>query len=146
MPNSITTPEEAKKHLLEYYQKLKEYIEANKIKYLIDIHGASIKLNFDVGVGTSNGEFIFYEDVWKEIITSSLAKNEIDADFNTKFQASNRNTICRSIFELNHIRTTQFEINKKFRSPRDFSQEFLDMQRGLKETVDGISLQLKRGE
>ena len=144
MPKNITTPEEARKHLIEYYQKLKEYIVTNKIKYLIDIHGASIKRNFDIGVGISNGEFVFYEDIWKEIITSSFGRNKIVADFNTMFQASNGNTICRNIFELCQIRTTQLEINKKFRSPRDFPEEFMAMQNSLKETVEGISLQLKK--
>ena len=97
-----------------YKKELSKYIKENNIKYLIDIHGLSIKCNYDLEIGTNN-----YKNIDKDAVNiiknifSKYYDGEIIID--EKYKAKSNRRITNYISEYNGIETIQLEINRKYR-------------------------------
>lgn len=98
-----------------YKEELKQIIESNNIKLLLDLHGAKYESNFDVEIGTDDGKNI--NDVkLVEILKDSFNKNGIkNVKENEKFKASTIHTISKYISENTGISCVQIEIAGQFR-------------------------------
>lgn len=101
-----------------YKKELANHIKQNNIKFLIDIHGASLTQPFNVDVGTFNGQNINNRKEVEKIIVNAFAKNNIDeVFFNHTFIAS-ANTVSRKINEQTGIIAFQLEINRRLRKTK----------------------------
>lgn len=134
-----------------YQTALKEYIDNNNVKVLIDIHGASDKKDYSIEMGTApirneddeiignpdpslNGrdficdlikytfEFVF-KDVNQPEEKKQIWKNQI-------FDAGRQNTVTRYISRATKVACVQLEINGIYRNP-DNVDEFSKLIDGL---------------
>ena len=102
-----------------YKTKVKEIVNKEKIKALIDFHGMAVHREQDICIGINNGQNIFgYNDIVKEMI--SIFKKygfnnvTIDEPFNAKYEYCVSSYIAKEC----RIPTFQIEINLKYRSAR----------------------------
>ena len=100
-----------------YKTKVKEIVNKEKIKALIDFHGMAVHREQDICIGINNGQNIFgYNDIVKEMI--SIFKKyrfnnvTIDEPFNAKYEYCVSSYIAKEC----RIPTFQIEINLKYRS------------------------------
>ena len=96
----------------EFKTILLQLIEKNHIKLAIDLHGAKQDWDFDVEIGTLNGQTIGPEIIEK--LTKCLNRNGIKKiAINDPFKGGD---ITRTVHEQAGIDCLQFEINRRFRS------------------------------
>lgn len=105
-----------------YKEELKNIINSNDIKLLIDFHGAKNENNFDVEIGTDNGININHNYEIINCLKECLKESGIqDIRVDEKFRASTRHTICKYIFESTNIACIQLEITGKYRHIENIS-------------------------
>ena len=130
----------------KYQTALRDYVEQNGIKFLIDLHGAALTKPYAVEMGTaprsgSSGEtdslkqFPFvahlirycFDYVFRDlnVETKEIWKNRI-------FSAGNQNTVTKYISSVTDCPCVQLEINRHFRD--------VESPKLLKALVDGLSL------
>lgn len=102
-----------------YKNKVKEIVNKEKIKALIDFHGMAAHREQDICIGINNGQNIFgYNDIVKEMISIfkkyGFKNVTIDEPFNAKYVYCVSSYIAREC----KIPTFQIEINLKYRSAR----------------------------
>ena len=98
-----------------YKEELKQIIETNNIKLLLDLHGAKYESNFDIEIGTDDGKNINDTELI-EILKYCLYRNGIkNVKENEKFKASTIHTISKYISENTGISCVQIEIAGQFR-------------------------------
>lgn len=102
-----------------YKTKVKEIVDKERIKALIDFHGMAAHREQDICIGINNGQNIFgYDDIVKEMI--SIFKKygfnnvTIDEPFNAKYEYCVSSYIARGC----RTPTFQIEINLRYRSAR----------------------------
>ncbi|KJR46298.1 hypothetical protein UF75_3329 [Desulfosporosinus sp. I2] len=107
-----------------YKEKISEIIRREKVKFVLDIHGAAGDRNFDVDFGTDSGRTLLK----KEVMFQTLERNfqtfgfsQISHDY---FAASGPNTVANFVARELKIPAVQVEINKKYRVPAQNSQGF----------------------
>ena len=99
------------KYVDEFKLELLNQIKENKIKLLIDIHGAKLERDFDVEIGTLNNLTVDYS-VLKEL-KEALNYNELNnIKVNELFKGGG---IAKFIYSNSDIDIVQLEINKKYR-------------------------------
>ena len=99
----------------KYQEAIKEYCKRNKIRFVIDLHGAKKNRDYDVEMGTcgdddpSLGSCKWIADVVTEEVEEWLGvvvKNEV-------FAAKEHETVTRSLVGV--VPCLQLEVNKKWR-------------------------------
>ena len=120
-----------------YKKELSKYIKENNIKYLIDIHGLSIKCNCDLEIGTNNYKNVDKDSVnlFKNIF-SKYYDGEIIID--EKYKAKSNRRITNYISEYNGIETIQLEINRKYRRLEHRSTTFSKTINALIEIINKL--------
>ena len=108
-----------------YKEKISEIIRREKVKFVLDIHGAAGERDFDVDFGTDSGRTLLLE---KEVMLQTLERNFQMFGFNKishdYFAASGPNTVANFVARELKIPAVQVEINKKYRVPAQNSQGF----------------------
>lgn len=100
-----------------YKEALRDLCARYPIDLVIDIHGASPDRDFDIDLGTLNGESVDGESL--EIIRKIFHKNGIkNVTTDSVFKASHPGTITYFAKNTLKIRAVQMEINRSFRDPR----------------------------
>jgi uncharacterized protein YchJ len=102
-----------------YKNELKEFINKNNIKYLLDFHGMKAERKSDICIGTG-----FFKNLCgRKDLLNSISKifkshgfKNISIDI--PFSASNPNVISSFISSNCHIPCFQIEINNRFRSKK----------------------------
>ena len=98
-------------------------IKKNKIKLLIDIHGASNKYGFGVDIGTGEGKNLNNKKKAVEILKNILERYEIEnVELDKRFKANSIHTICKTISEKTMIPCIEIEIAKKYRDIEQFNK------------------------
>lgn len=106
-----------------YKRELKNYIDGNNIKVLIDLHGCNSSKPCSVELGTINEDLLslrdykFIKDLFVYSIQHFLKNNDKKEIFiNKEFKASNENTITNYIFRECSISSIQLEVNNTLRN------------------------------
>ncbi|WP_067724623.1 hypothetical protein [Oceanobacillus damuensis] len=115
---STRTSEEDPNYVIEgkYKIELEKIIKKGNIKFVIDLHGASSKRNFDIDLGTIHGKTMSSNTIneIKEIFSNNGIMNVLE---NEMFAATHKGTITSFVHHELKVPCFQMEINKKFRDP-----------------------------
>lgn len=130
----------------EYKIALKKYVEENKIKVLIDLHGASQEREYAVEMGTTDDsdkslhEHKFIADLIKYHFTYYFRQLNGKTDIwkNKIFAASYENTITNYISEKTDTACIQLEVNGQYRN-LDNAEDVSCLVLALKAIIDSLS-------
>lgn len=121
----------------EYRKKIKEIVEKNDIKIIIDLHGmlSNRDSDIDIGTGDKNNSNLLGQDHILSIAESSLG----DAKYtvNKYFSGSMNHTISNYCSRKLGIPTLQLEINKEYRTSD--SENFTYMANKLTNMINELS-------
>ena len=95
----------------EFKTELIRFIKDNKIKLVIDLHGANENRNFDIEFGTLDDLSIDFSTV-KELEESFMENGINNITYNNPFKGG---AITQYVFGLKETDVIQLEINRKFR-------------------------------
>lgn len=120
-----------------YRKKIKEIVENNHIKIIIDLHGMSADKDSDIDIGT--GGHIHGNLLGKKNILSIVKKSLDDVNYtvNKYFAAGSNKTISSYCSSTLGIPTLQIEVNGKYRSSD--SENFTYMANNLEEMINDLS-------
>lgn len=100
----------------KYKEKLSEIVETEKIKLLIDIHGAKNEHDFNIEICTDDGKNINYNNELVYTLKKCFENEKIDKiTENTIFKANSIRTISKYIHEKTNIPCIQLEITGRYR-------------------------------
>lgn len=100
-----------------YKNALKEYVIANDVKYLIDLHTMSDKRLPNVCIGINGGKNIMNKyDILQGIVNAFATNGISSVTVDEPFKATDPNCISNFIATNCNIPCFQIEINKKFAS------------------------------
>ena len=100
-----------------YKNYLKDICQANKIHYLIDLHGAAADKDFDIDMGTMHGQSLLNKPGFEKIIRDSFSQFGINQLSLNQMPAIKQNSITKFASQELGIPSVQLEINRKFRAP-----------------------------
>lgn len=142
----------------KYQEALKEYVSKNKIKLLLDLHGAAKKREYAVEMGTapeqnqiqgkryeedpSLHQFKFVADIIKKIFEDRFCMLKIEQKKvwkNEIFNAGNQNTVTKFISENTDTPCIQLEINGNYRSPEN-EEEIIGLVEALASIINYFSV------
>ncbi|MFZ7104312.1 MAG: hypothetical protein ACOWWO_16875 [Peptococcaceae bacterium] len=122
-----------------YKEKLTDFCSRQKIKFLLDIHGAARERAFDVDLGT-NGEQTLRG---KGEILKTLAQNFKDFGLTKvsfdNFAVSDPHTVVNYVAREVGIPSVQIEINKQYRVPAQNPRGFHCLLGALVESIKGLT-------
>ncbi|WP_428907992.1 hypothetical protein [Niallia sp. Krafla_26] len=120
----------------QYKSALKNLCNNNQIDYIVDLHGASRERNFDIDLGTMNGESIDENSINK--IINIFRENGVkDVKNNAAFTASHPGTITSFSKNTLHIKAVQIEINRFYRDPNHF-EAYASLIKSLIEIIEHL--------
>lgn len=121
----------------EYRKKIKEIVEKNNIKIVLDLHGmlSSRDSDIDIGTGGKDNRNLLGQDQILSIVESSLG----DANYtvNKYFSGSMNHTISNYCSTKLGVPTLQLEINQKYRTSE--SENFTYMANKLTHMINELS-------
>lgn len=100
-----------------YKERIAEICDREKVKFVLDIHGAARERGFDVDFGTNNGKTLLGKAGVLETIQHHFRDFELSRISHDHFPASGPNTIANYIARELRIPAVQVEINKQYRVP-----------------------------
>ena len=95
----------------EYKNELIKYIKRNNIKLVLDLHGASLKREFDVEIGTLNNLSADYSTI-KELKEAFIENGILKVNVNDPFKGGG---ITKKVYSETLVDVIQIEINRKYR-------------------------------
>lgn len=99
-----------------YKEAIIQIVENNKIKLLLDIHGAGYENDFDIEIGTGQMENLQRKNfIIDELKESFIINNIKNIAVDTKYKAISEHTISRQISQKTKIPCVQLEINGRYR-------------------------------
>jgi len=121
-----------------YKERLAQICRENKIKLVLDIHGAAREREFDVDLGTNGGKNLLgRKDILEKLVSSFQKGGLTKLTKDHQFAASKPNTIANFAARELGIPAIQLEINKQYRVPHQNAQSFHRLMASL---VVGIHL------
>lgn len=100
-----------------YKSYLKEICLQNKIKLVIDLHGAAREHDFDVDLGTNKGKSLLGRDKLLEQISEAFIQAGLNKVSYNYFPAATPNNITNFVARELAIPAVQVEVNRKYRVP-----------------------------
>ncbi len=107
-----------------YKERIAEICGREKVKFVLDIHGAAREREFDVDFGTNGGKTLLAMTGMLELIERNFQAYGLSRISHDHFAASGSNTIANYIARELGIPAVQIEINKQFRVPAQNPQGF----------------------
>lgn len=95
----------------EYKTELVKYVKKNNIRLVLDLHGASLKREFDVELGTLNNLSADFSTI-KELKKTLLENGILKVSVNDPFKGGG---ITRKVYTETDVNVIQIEINRKYR-------------------------------
>ncbi|WP_221564564.1 N-formylglutamate amidohydrolase [Alkalihalobacillus sp. TS-13] len=124
-----------------YKKELVQLIKRHNIAAVIDIHGASLKREFDIDLGTLHGKSI--KHAYVENIREIFNRNNIkDVRENDTFPATHTGTITSYVYTYTGIPCIQIEINGKYRNPLADMENIRSIIHSLVDIVDYLSVEI----
>ena len=122
-----------------YKEELLKIINKNKIKLLLDIHGASDRYGFGIDIATDNQINLNGKEITLKILKETLEEFKINDVVTDKiFRAHSDRTICKTISNRTKIPCIELEIARKYRNIEDFTQ-IKKMIKAIKESIIRIN-------
>lgn len=109
---------------------LADVVNSHGVEMVIDLHGASGDRNFDLDIGTMNGESISRQ-VMGHLRNSMSEAGVADIKENHTFTAESPLTITNYAYTELQVPAVQIEINQQFRDPRQDITSFRQLYTGL---------------
>lgn len=122
-----------------YKDKIAEICKREKVKFILDIHGAAREREFDVDFGTNQGKNLLHQTTVLEMLVrnfQAFGLTQISTDY---FAASGSNTIANYAARELQIPSLQLEINKQFRVPGQNPAGFHRLLGALVESVSELA-------
>ena len=107
-----------------YKNKIAEICQREKVKLVLDIHGAAREHDFDVDLGTDDGRTLLGKNKILTLLERSFQDFGLHRISRDHFAASGSNTIANYVGRELKIPAVQLEINKQFRVPGQNPQGF----------------------
>ncbi|HBW38242.1 MAG TPA: hypothetical protein DEF89_24425, partial [Desulfosporosinus sp.] len=107
-----------------FKEKISEIVRQEKIKLVLDIHGAAREREFDIDFGTDNGRTLLGKDSLLETLKRNIQAFGFNKISHNHFAASGKNTITNFVASELKIPAVQVEINKQYRVPAQNPQGF----------------------
>lgn len=107
-----------------YKERIAEICEREKLKFVIDIHGAAREREFDVDFGMNGGKTLLGKSKMLELIERNFQDFGLSRTSHDYFAASGPNTIANYVARELGIPAVQIEINKQYRVPAQNPQGF----------------------
>lgn len=122
-----------------YKKELEKIIKERKIKLLLDIHGARNENDFNIELGTSDGENVEGKEyIIKELKENLKQQGITNIVENTKFKANTIHTISKYIHEKTKIPCIQLEITGRYRYIKNIE--------GIQKLINGLEKFIKNIE
>ena len=120
--------------------RLREIISANKIIFLIDLHGTGAEKDYDVypGVGIEK-EFLLGNESCIEDLKTVAELNHVSLGGLEIFPAAKQMTVTKFAARELKVPSIQLEINRNLRQPDKNPEQFIRLVKMLKELVDSLS-------
>jgi len=125
-----------------YKERIAEICEREKVKFVLDIHGAAREREFDVDFGTNSGKTLLVKTRMLELVQHNFQSFGLSRISHDHFAASGPNTIANYIARELGIPAVQIEINKQYRVPAQNSQGFHRLLGALVATIRELACNL----
>ncbi|PKM80212.1 MAG: hypothetical protein CVU89_14600 [Firmicutes bacterium HGW-Firmicutes-14] len=123
-----------------YKEALKEAARKNRVKLVIDLHGASREHNFDVDIGTMMGASLLGKKQFPVLLKKHLNDYGITSISENRFTVSDQNTVTRYVSGILEIPAIQLEINRKFRVPHQNGLDYCRLAGALTEFIKSVGI------
>jgi hypothetical protein len=98
----------------KFKNRLLEYLNSNKdIKMIIDLHISSDKKEYDIDIGTGNGNNICHRQDVLELMVNKLKSIYTNTYVDNTFPASYKHTVSSTVSRILNIPSFQIEVNWK---------------------------------
>lgn len=118
-----------------YKERIAEICRREKIKLVLDIHGAARERTFDVDLGTHGLATLLGKPMLQETLERNFQLFGLKRVSKDHFAASSPNTITNFVARELGIPAVQIEINKLYRSPAQNPQGFHRLLGALVESI-----------
>ncbi|WP_418792112.1 hypothetical protein [Phosphitispora sp. TUW77] len=122
-----------------YKDLIKNICTANRLKLVIDIHGASKQHDFDIDIGTMEGISLLNKTCYTTVLKDVLKNHGITRISENYFTVSGQNTVTSYVSQHLGVPALQLEINKRFRAPNQNPEDYCRMVGVLAEFVHQLS-------
>lgn len=121
-----------------YKTYLSEICREHRIKLVIDLHGAAREHDFDIDIGTNNGESLLGKEKILRMLITSLEDAGLTRISQNLFSTANENIVARYTARDLSIPALQLEINKMYRVPHQNGEAYCRLVAALTTFVNGV--------
>ena len=123
-----------------YKKKLAEIIKSNNIKFLLDLHGTGPERDHDCypGTGISNEFLLSHVEYYKEL-EHCAELHQISLGGLDVFPAAKQMTVTKYAARILRVPAMQLEINRKLREPEKNTEDFIKLNKFLRDFVNRLS-------
>jgi hypothetical protein len=122
-----------------YKERIAEICGREKVKFVLDIHGASREREFDVDFGTDSGKTLLVKARMLETLEHNFQDFGLSRISHDHFAAKGPNTIANYVARELKIPAVQVEINKQYRVPAQNPQGFHRLLGALVESIKELA-------
>lgn len=122
-----------------YKERMAEICSREKIKYVLDIHGAARERDFDVDFGTNSRKTLLAKTSMLATLEQNFRDFGLSRISHDHFAATGPNTIANYVARELNIPTVQIEINKQYRVPAQNPQGFHRLLGALLESIKALA-------
>ncbi|MDR3599242.1 MAG: hypothetical protein P4L49_01950 [Desulfosporosinus sp.] len=122
-----------------YKEKIAEICSREKIKFILDIHGAAHEQEFDVDFGTNSGKTLLVKAKTLAILEKNFQNFGLIRISYDHFAATSPNTLVNYVARELGISAVQVEINKHYRVPAQNPQGFHRLMGALMESIKELA-------
>jgi hypothetical protein len=122
-----------------YKEKISEICGRERIKFILDIHGAAREREFDVDFGTNNGKTLRNKARTLETLEQNFLDFGLSRISQNYSSATGFNTIANYAARELGIPAVQLEINKQYRVPAQNPQGFHRLLGALTESIQELA-------
>lgn len=124
-----------------YKERIAEICRREKVKLVLDIHGAAREREFDVDFGTDGGRTLLANTRLLETLERNFQEFGLRRISNDHFAATCPNTITNYVARELKIPAVQIEINKQYRVPAQNPHGFHRLLGALIESIKELARQ-----
>lgn len=122
-----------------YKERIAEICSREKVKLVLDIHGAARDRDFDVDFGTDSGKTLLFKARMLETLEHNFQDFGLNRISHDHFAATGPNTIANYVARELQVSTVQIEINKQYRVPAQNPQGFHRLLGALVESIKELA-------
>lgn len=121
-----------------YKERIADLCRREKIKMILDIHGAAREQAFDIDLGTNQGKNLLGKTKITDVLEKNFRHVGLHAISYNYFAASGTHTVSNYAARELGIPAVQIEINKQYRVPNQNAQAFHRLICALAESIKAL--------